>query len=534
MTYLLQQLLTASARRNPAKKAIISQGKSLTYQELDDRSNQLARVLLACGIERGDRVGICMNKCLESIVCIFGILKAGAVYVPIDPGAPPRRQDFITSNCGMKALIGSRKKLTALGPALAESSPVRCVILADSSVPGRTVALAKATLIPWEEVLRAGVNPPAAPPVIEQDLAYILYTSGSTGEPKGVMISHRTSLTFVNWAQDCFRVAHTDRVSSHAPLHFDLSIFDIFATVKVGGTVVLVPEKLSVFPLDLARFIEEQRISIWYSVPSVLTRLVLHGDLRRFRFANLHTILFAGEVFPVRYLRELKALLPHARYFNLFGPTETNVCTYYEVGDIPPEQGRPISIGKACANTEVLIMGEQGNPAQPGEVGELWVRGPSVMKGYWGLPEKTARVLVRHQLDPALAEELLYRTGDLVRQEPDGNLEFLGRRDHQIKCRGYRIELGEIETAIYSHPDVAEAAVVAVPDEEIGNVIHAMVVPREGSCLTAVELEAFCSQRIPRYMLPGVIDFRAVLPRTSTGKVDKTSLVRPAVQSQAG
>ncbi|HWU39041.1 MAG TPA: AMP-binding protein, partial [Candidatus Acidoferrum sp.] len=203
---------------------------------------------------------------------------------------------------------------------------------------------------------------------------------------------------------------------------------------------------------------------------------------------------------------------------------ETNVCTFYPVTDVPADSSEPFPIGRACANTEVCVVTERNELARRGEVGELYVRGPSLMKGYWGDPEKTKRVLVSHPVPSPLGEEIVYRTGDLVIQAPDGNYVFLGRRDNMIKSRGYRIELGEIESALYSHPEVEEAAVIGIPDEEIGNQIKAVVVIRNPTESAEGDLRSFCAERIPKYMIPGIVEFRSALPKTSTGKIDKTRL----------
>ena len=528
MAYLLHQLLIRSAERHADQVAVCHENRSMTYRELETASDQLASILSQAGIEKGDRVGIYFCKSLESIVTIFGILKSGAVYVPLDPEAPVKRIAYIVGNCRMKALVTTGKNVEQLGRASFVESAVRCVVLTDGDLPADVGSLAGSRIIPWREVLQAPAGRRADVQLIEDDLAYILYTSGSTGEPKGVMISHRTSLTFVNWACETFAVRASDRVSNHAPFHFDLSIFDIFATIKAGGTVILVPEKLSVFPINLADFIERSNITIWYSVPSVLTRLVLYGKLNRYRFANLRTILFAGEVFPVKYLRQLRASVPHAEYYNLYGPTETNVCTFYKVEEIAPSRVEPLPIGKACANTEVFAVNQNNEICRAGELGELYVRGPGLMKGYWGVPEKTRAVLAPH---PAYPAENVYRTGDLVQQAEDGNYLFIGRRDNQIKSRGYRIELGEIESALYDHPGVEEVAVIAIPDEQIGNVIAALVVARNGSELSKSDLAAFCAERIPKYMIPESIEFREALPKTSTGKIDKTTLLKENLEA---
>jgi len=524
MAYLLHQGLEKAAAHYPDKPAVVFKGQCLTYRELQEMSSQLAQTLRRHGIEKGDRVGIYLNRSLHAVVALFGILKAGAVYVPIDTAAPIKRAAFIIENCQIKALVSTLRNLNDLGPALGNASPIRCVVLTDASSGRVEGPLASATPVSWREVVDMPGVESVDRQLIEDDLAYILYTSGSTGEPKGVMISHRAALSFVNWAHACFHVQATDRVSNHAPLHFDLSVFDIFVTLNAGATVILVPDELSVFPINLAHFIAEQRISIWYSVPSVLTRLVLYGDIARHRFADLRLILFAGEVFPIKYLRQLTSLIPQAEYYNLYGPTETNVCTYYAISEIPPERVDPFPIGQACANTEVFALTEGRELAAPGDIGELYVRGPSLMKGYWGMPEKTQEVLIPDPRPSALWGERVYRTGDLVRLEADGNYVFLGRRDSMIKSRGYRIELGEIETVLYRHPHIEEAAVLAIPDEQIGHSLKAVVVVRGGETLKEPALQAFCAQYLPKYMIPGTIEFRTQLPKTSTGKVDKTRL----------
>ncbi|MEM7112077.1 MAG: amino acid adenylation domain-containing protein [Chloroflexota bacterium] len=524
MAYLLHQLLPPNAQRFSEKQAVRHKGAHLTYTQLDEQSNQLAGTLLQAGVERGDRVGIYLDKSLPAVVAIFGILKAGAAYVPLDPAAPKQRIAFIIDNCQMKAVISTADKINGLSKKTADLlTTLQAVIVADNA--------AKPThpfphLFTWSDMLAMPTAAPADTGAIENDLAYILYTSGSTGTPKGVMISHRAALTFVNWGQETFNVQASDRLSNHAPFHFDLSIFDLFVAIKAGATVVLVPPSLSVFPRNLADFIAQEEITIWYSVPSALTRLILYGQLERHSFPHLHTILFAGEVFPIKYLRQLLDLLPQRRYYNLYGPTETNVCTFYEVDveEITAVRTHPVSIGKACANTETFVLDDTDTVVAAGEEGELCVRGPSVMSGYWGLPERTHQSRILFTRHPQLGAEVVYRTGDLVREEADGNYTYLGRRDNMIKSRGYRIELGEIETALYSHPEVKEAAVVAIPDDEIGNRILAFIALQNGTPLPANKLASFCAQQIPKYMVPHAFEFRETLPKTSTGKVNKPQL----------
>jgi amino acid adenylation domain-containing protein len=522
MAHILPQLLVEAAPRFPEKAAVVFQDEALSYARLDELSNRLAHTLIKSGVQRGDRVGIYLNKSIASIISIFGILKAGAVYVPLDPYAPVKRLSYIVKNCGIQCLLSAANKMEAVAQMADSDSPLRRVILMDA-VPFPTVP-ASLEVTEWTKVLQASS---AAPEIksIETDLAYILYTSGSTGDPKGVMISHLNALTFIKWAHDTIQVRSADRVSNHAPLHFDLSIFDIFATMKAGATLCLVPAELAKFPIKLAEWIATQRISVWYSVPSAWVHILNHGQMEKFDFSGLRTIIFAGEVFPTKHLRSLMEKIPHVDYFNWYGPTETNVITSYQVKSLAPDQNAPIPIGKACGNVEVFALDGDGRlVAEAGVEGELYGRGSGVAQGYWGDPAKTAKLFVRNPLVPHY-DDRAYRTGDLVKLDENGDYLYLGRRDHQVKVQGYRIELGEIETALFSHPEVEEAAVVALQNAEQVTYLKAFVVPRNGRELNPLDLKRHCSKHVPKYMIPEVVEIREALPKTSTGKTDKKLLM---------
>ena len=379
--------------------------------------------------------------------------------------------------------------------------------------------------MPWTAVAGESGEPLAEERAIETDLAYILYTSGSTGTPKGVMISHRNSLTFVDWAAAAAGLSEQDRVCSPAPLHFDLSVFDIFATCRAAACLTVLPEGAATFPVSIARWLEAERISVWYSVPSVLTLLACYGSLQQFDLPGLRMVIFAGEVFPPKHLARLIAELPHPRYLNWYGPTETNVCTAFEV-PAGWADDHPAPIGKACANTEVFAVTSEGRRvSRPGEEGELYVRGPSLMRGYWGQPAKTSEALVRNPFR-AEYDELVYRTGDLVTLEPAGNYAYLGRRDSMVKVRGYRVELGEVEVTLHRHPAIREAAVLPVPDELLGSRLRAVVTADGGSNLTRESVLDHCRRWLPSYMVPDIVEFREEMPRTSTGKVDRAGLAQ--------
>ena len=530
MAYLLQRLLTQAAARCPQRPAIASDGCLLTYQELDRLSNKVARALLRLGVAPGDRVGILAPKSAAAVIGVYGALKAGACYVPLDPKAPAGRLSHIVRDSGTAVIVADAAR-TSQAAILAGSVPQsRGVVVA--GVPSRpgdqeaAVAPAQgAAIVPWTAVAGESAEPLAQELSIETDLAYILYTSGSTGTPKGVMISHRNSLTFVEWAAAAAGLREHDRVCSPAPLHFDLSVFDIFATCQAAACLAVLPGAAATFPVSIARWLEAEQISVWYSVPSVLTLLACYGSLAQFDLSGLRTVIFAGEVFPPKHLARLMAELPHPRYLNWYGPTETNVCTAFEVPAGGADDG-PAPIGKACANTEVFAVTSEGRRVcGPGEVGELYVRGPSLMRGYWGQPAKTSEALVRNPFR-AEYDELVYRTGDLVTLEPTGNYAYLGRRDTMVKVRGYRVELGEIEVTLYRHPAIGEAVVLPVPDELLGSRLRAVVTADPAGNLTHEDVLDHCRQWLPGYMVPDIIEFRETLPRTSTGKVDRAGLAQ--------
>jgi amino acid adenylation domain-containing protein len=521
---LVDDLLAASAARSPSRTAVVDAGRTLTYAELDATANRVARLLQAHGVRHGDRVGLYLEKSLEALVGLYGILRAGGTYVPLDPAAPAPRLGSIARDAGLRVLMTGKEKAEHWAELLAEGAPVETLVVLNVE-DGEVVAPSEVRVLTPSSLVDLDPSPPTLIHRSSSDLAYILYTSGSTGVPKGVMLSHLNAMAFVNWAAEEFEVSETDRLSSHAPLHFDLSVFDLFAAAKAGATVVLVPSQLALFPVELARWIRGSEISVWYSVPSILTLLVLRGKLAEVELPALRTILFAGEVFPTKHLHRLVRLFPQVRFANLFGPTETNVCTWYEVPRWIGEPPASIPIGKAIPGVEVFAVGDDGAIQPPGEIGELYVRGPTVMQGYWGDEKRTDATLIRDWEGQARGYPV-YRTGDLAYLDQNGDWIFLGRRDSQIKSRGYRIELGDIEATLNLHPAIVECAVVAIPDEVVTNRIKAFVVARDE--LDEEELSRFCGSRLPRYMLPEQYEVRSDLPRSSTGKIDRRALSEQA------
>jgi amino acid adenylation domain-containing protein len=523
--YLLPQLLDEAAERFPEREALRFSGESLTYEELSRRSASLARVLIERGVKRGDRVGFYMEKSLEAVVAIYGIMKAGAAYIPIDPLAPLSRVAFIIQDCAIRHLISSETRSDQLHGLLNRE------VALDSVVGIRSGDSLPVPCIAWEEVHRTPPLAAAGVAATEMDLAYILYTSGSTGDPKGVMHTHRSALSFVQWATETFRLGYEDRLSNHAPYHFDLTILDLFASAAAGASTIIVPEDVARFPVSLASLIAEERLTVWYSVPFALMQLLQRGKLESRDLTSLRCVLFAGEPFPPKHLHQLMRLLPRASFFNLYGPTETNVCTFYEVPRLTEDDERPLPIGHACANTELLVVDAEARMVAPGEIGELLVRSAATMPGYWNRPEQTGRAFFNQGATPPF-EERFYRTGDLVQLGADGTHHFLGRKDRQVKVRGYRIELDEIEVALLAHRQVEEAAVYLLPDHDGNNRIEAAVVSKPGEHLSPPELCGHLAQRLPSYAVPASIITVDKFPRTSTGKINRRALQDRALSAR--
>lgn len=495
MNIQLHHLLRDAASRHPARVAIIQPGQDpVTYEELDALSEELAGALLELGVGPGDRVGIWADKSARVVAAMQAALRVGAAYVPIDPSSPRERVRLLIDDAAPALLLTTEARLDALDEDPGRPRPP--VLLLD--VPAS-----------WPRGPRSASPRPEVTGA-EHDLAYILYTSGSTGRPKGVCLSHRNALAFVEWAIAEMRPSEEDRLANHAPFHFDLSVLDLYVAMAVGASVVLIPHTLAYAPRRLVELAEHYRVTLWYSVPSVLVMMLDQGGLAEAAGRlSLRLVNFAGEPFPLKHLQRLRACLPAARLLNLYGPTETNVCTFYEVKSLAPDRTTPVPIGSACSGARVWAERGDGEAARPGEQGELMVEGPTLMLGYWGHPAHGARP---------------YATGDIVRVEEEQVFTYLGRRDHMVKVRGHRIELGEIEAALLLHPGVFEVAVMVEGAHLEARLVAYVVPSRAEPRPTLLGLKAHCAEHLPRYMIVDRVRWLDALPRNRNGKIDRNGL----------
>ena len=513
MTYNLAQIIEHTAKRFPDKEAFKCLDDSITYAELDIKANKLASCLLERGVVKGDRVAIYMNRCLDTAVAVYGIIKSGAAFVVIDPFSPINRALTIMNDCGIRHLI-TTPSLSIKAVKISEKAPFLDSIIGISKEINTGV-------ISWENVFSRSLDGFCIPEILEQDLASILYTSGSTGIPKGIMHTHRSLLSLARLESELHNSDEKDIIANLAPLHFDQSLFGYFSGPLVGAKTVIFPDAYVKLPASLSKLVAQEKVTLWFSVPLILIQLLKHGQIDKYDFSSLRWVRFGGEVFPIKQLRELMQKWPHAKFINSYGPSEIARCTYY-ILEKPPTSDNPIPLGTVWKNTEYLIIDKNNDEVKKGEPGELVVRTATMMSGYWNNKELTEKSLLRKPVAAGF-DYVFYRTGDLVHENDKNELMFLGRIDRQIKLRGFRIELGEIEAVLLNNEFVEEAAALIVEKDELKEII-VMARLTTNASINPIDLQKFCKERLPVYAIPNEIRILDNMPRTANGKVDLTKI----------
>jgi amino acid adenylation domain-containing protein len=519
-------MIDEAALRHPQAPAVRCDGATLTYEQLARQVNGLARVLLGTDLRRRDRVAVLLGKGLDVPVGFYGALAAGGTLVPIDPRSPLEQVVRILRATGATHLVSEPERRDVVRKALASCPEVKHVI---GHEPEEGVSV---ECLPWTTVSEEASDRPPDVEVIELDPSYILHTSGSTGIPKLILHTHHSAMSFVEWAVSEYSLTRDDRLSNHSSHHTCFATFDFYAAARAGATTVILTPAVLMMPGSLSTLLEEERVSVWYSVPTALVQLSLRGDLEKRDLSSIRWVLFAGETFPEKHLRRIRQQLPGARFSHVYGSTEVNVCTYYHLPETS-DLGDPLPIGRACSNSSTLVVDGDLRPVPDGEMGELLVRGSTVMSGYWGEPDKNRNVLVRRPLGGEL-EEVYFRTGDRVRALDDGTLTFVARADRQVKVRGHRVELEEVESALLSLAPVEEAAVFTVPDGEGSSAIRAAVVVGTGEGSSERGILADLGKVLPPYALPAKIALLESFPRTPTNKVDRNALRARLTAEEAG
>jgi long-chain acyl-CoA synthetase len=485
----VEAFLEQRAQRSPGKTALVCGGRRFTYQEIDRTANRVANALIGRGVKRGDRVAIQLENSWEAAVSIFGILKAGAVFLILDPSTKSDKVEHILNDCAVRVLITDSERLARL-----EHRPPEVMLTGADFAAGDELC------------------PPKH--CIDIDLAALIYTSGSTGKPKGVMLTHLNIVSAATSVTSYLENNSDDIILNSLPLSFGYGLYQLLMAFKIGGTLVL--ERGFTFPRAILNQVQRENVTGLPLVPT-MAALLLQTDLSGFQCPSLRYITNAAAALPVSQIARLRAALPHVTIYSMYGLTECQRVSY-----LPPQQldRRPDSVGRGMPNEEVYIVDEHGRRVGPGVIGELVVRGSNVMKGYWGMPEATDAVL---KPGPLPGERVLY-TGDLFRADDEGYLYFVGRKDDIIKTRGEKVSPKEVEETLYRIDGVAEAAVIGVPDAVLGEAIKAMITLRAGVTLSEKDILSHCARHLEDFMVPKYVEFHDSLPKSANGKINKREL----------
>ena len=510
----LESFLEQSADRHPENTALVCGDKRLTYAEFEQLANRLAYGLIQAGVQRGDRVGICLENSIEAAVSIFAVLKSGAVFMPINPTTKPDKLAYVLNNSRSSTLIATTRKLATLADAWQNLSHLETVVSVGAEFPDEMKG--EMQFEDFDSLIEhnADKNAPPKKRAISVDLAALIYTSGSTGNPKGVMLTHLNMVSASTSITTYLQNQADDIILNVLPLSFDYGLYQLLMTCQFGGTLIL--EKSFTYPHAVLQKIVEHKATGFPLVPTI-SAILLQMDLSKYDFSNLRYVTNTGAALPTEHITTIREVLPHVSVFSMYGLTECKRVSYLPLDQIDI---RTDSVGIAMPNTEVYIVDGNDNRLPYGEIGELVVRGANVMKGYWEAPELTNEKL---KPGPLPCENVLY-TGDLFRQDDEGYLYFVGRRDDIIKSRGEKVSPKEVENTLYSHPLIAEAAVVGQDDDVLGQAIRAILVVIPDAELSEREVLAYCRKNLEDYMVPKFIEFQDSLPKSANGKIDKKQL----------
>lgn len=517
---LLHHRVAERCALSPDLTAIRMGDEQMSYGELESLASRLARLLSEAGCGKGNRVGLFLPKGPSAIVGMLASLKLGCAYVPMDTESPAKRITKVLTACAPIAVLTDVKRAVKLAAAMADTAVNPLIVsMDDTAIDAHGIRS-----IADRRSLDGLPATPVDVSIGESDMAHILFTSGSTGVPKGVVISHKNVCAFLDWACEYFKIAEGDQLSGHSPFHFDLSTFDIYGSLSRGATLHLVPPMLNILAPRLAQFVRDARLTQWFSVPSVLSYLAKFDVVKSDDFPDLRHLIWCGEVMPTPTLRYLMERLPHVAFTNLYGPTEATIASsFYTVPEVPVSPTDDIPIGQAIPGESVQVLDDDLAFLPEGTTGEVCIGGVGLSPGYWQDVEKTEAVFRSNGNSPDSPR--WYRTGDLGKLGEDGLLHYLGRADSQIKSRGHRIELGEIESALHSLDSISESVVVAIDTEGFeGKLICCAFTPAHGAQIDNATLRAKLAELVPKYMLPARWLAMAALPKNANGKHDRPAI----------
>ena len=509
---LLNRFLEHSATMFPEKTALVTSKGRYSYGEINEMANRVANALIGEGLEKGDRIALFMENSLEAVICIFGILKAGCIFLPVNPTTKTEKLSYILNNCQARAILSAVEMARVIAPACNNTPSLSQVYLSGKDIP---LGFFDKKIFKLDSILLDGNRIQPAPRVIDVDLAAIIYTSGSSGFPKGVMMAHFNMVSAAHSITTYLENTPDDIILNVLPLSFDYGLYQVIMGFKVGATVIL--ENSYMYPYRIIQTILKEKVTGFPIVPTISAILLQMEDIKRRDFSSLKYISNTAAALPVSHIQKLREFFPKTRLYSMYGLTECKRVSY-----LPPDQLdiRPASVGKGMPNTEVYIVDENGNKVGPDVIGELVVRGSNIMRGYWGLPEKTAE---RLKPGPFIGEMVLY-TGDLFRMDDEGYLYFVARKDDIIKSRGEKVSPKEIENVLYKMDSIVEAAVIGIADELLGEAIKAVIVLKDGVSLKDKDIIRFCAMHLEDFMIPKVVEFRKELSKTETGKISKRLL----------